>query len=191
MELNILVKRAQIGDEEAFQEVCSRFAGLVKKYSYQSHIRLIADEAEAQGWLAVVQAVQSYDESCGVQFPGYVDSRVKYATWNLFKKERRRWQEEGQLAGDEGMAVPTWLPDKADVAGEVEERWLSEELMAAVALLPDKQRQVILGTVLGKERLTDMAAELGITAQAIFNLRQRGLARLKTLCTGMYLDERG
>ena len=191
MECNELVKQAQAGDKEAFREVCSRFTGLVKKYAYQSHMRLIAEEAEAQGWLAVVQAVQSYDESCGVHFPGYVDSCVKYATWNLFKKERRRWQEEGQLEGEEGADVLASMLDKTDVAGDVEGRWLSQELMVVVALLPDKQRQVIVETVVGKVKLTDIAAELGITPQAVYNLRQRGLARLKTLCAGMYLDERG
>lgn len=194
MELNQLVKRAQAGDSQAFQEVAARFTGLVKKYAGKNHLRPIAEEAKAQGWLAVAQAVKSYDEHCGVHFAGYVDSKIKFAVWNLFKKERRRWQEEelseGSLVG-EGPDVFAQLVDKADVAQEVETKCLSEELMKAVRMLPAKQQQVVLETIVGHKRLKDVAGELGITVQAIYNLRQRGLARLKTLCNGMYSSERG
>ncbi|AIF53672.1 RNA polymerase sigma factor [Pelosinus sp. UFO1] len=194
MELCQLVKTAQAGDEHAFQEVCSRFTGLVKKHANKPHLRPIVEEATSQGWLAVVQAVKSYDETCGVHFAGYVDSKVKFAIWNLFKKERRRWQEEVLLEGaaeEEEQNAFAQLPDKANVAQEVELEWLSQELITAVAALPGKQRQVILQTVVGHSTLKDVAAELGITIQAVFNLRQRGVARLKTLCAGMYTSERG
>lgn len=193
MELNQLVKRAQAGDSQAFQEVAARFTGLVKKYAGKDHVRPIAEEARAQSWLAVAQAVKSYDEHCGVHFAGYVDSKIKFAVWNLFKKERRRWQEEelseGSLGG-EGQDVFAQLVDKADVAQEVETKCLSEELMKAVRMLPVKQQQVVLETIVGHKRLNDVAGELGITVQAVYNLRQRGLARLKTLCSGMYSSER-
>lgn len=188
-----MVKMARQGDRDAFQELCTRFTGLVKKYAGKNHLYPIAEEAEAQGWLAVVQAVASYDETCGVHFAGYVDSKVKYAIWNLFKKERRIWQEEQLAEGQEreGVTAFSQLPDKADVAQEVEDRWLSGELRALIQTLPDKQRQVIVKTVLGTESLTSMAQALGITAQAVYNLRQRGLKRLKKLYAGMYDSERG
>jgi RNA polymerase sigma factor (sigma-70 family) len=193
MELHQLVRDAQMGDREAFQEICTRFTGLVKKYANQAHLRPIVEEAEAQGWLAVVQAVKTYDETSGVHFAGYVNSKVKFAIWNLFKKERRIWQEEQVEGGQEGEEVDSFahLPDKADIAGEVENRWLSRELRSAIETLPDKQRQVILKTVIGQETLTNVAASLGVTTQAVYNLRQRGFARLKTLCAGMYSSERG
>jgi RNA polymerase sigma factor (sigma-70 family) len=194
MELNQLVKKAQAGDKQAFQKVCTRFTGLVKKYAGKSHLLPIVEEAEAQGWLAVAQAVRSYDENCGVHFAGYVDSKIKFAIWNLFKKERRRWQEEDLLEGgqdEDGLDAFAQLIDKADVAQEVETRYLSQELMIAIGTLSDKQQQVVLQTIVGHKRLTDVAVELGVTAQAVYNLRQRGLARLKTLCVGMYISERG
>ena len=194
MELIKLVKRAQAGDSHAVQEVCLRFTGLVKKYAFQPHIRPIAEEAQSQGWLSVVQAIRQYDENCGVQFAGYIESQVKYGIWNLFKRERRRWQNEAQLddggSDEDGLAMLVKLTDGTDVAGEVELKWLSQELMTVVTMLPDKQRLVILRTVLGNERLTTVAVELGITAQGVYNLRQRGLARLKILCAGMYRDIR-
>lgn len=193
MELMDLVKRAQEGESEAIHEICLRFTGLVKKYAFQPHIRPIAEEAQSQGWLALVQSIKQYDACSGVPFAGYVESRVKYAIWNLFKGERRRWQQEGQLEGgqeEDGLSLLDRLVHEGDVAREVELRYLSQELMMAVAILPDKQRQVILRTVVGDERLTELAGEMGITAQGVYNLRKRGLARLKNLCSGMYRDIR-
>jgi len=193
MELLQLVNRAQAGDSQAVNEICRRFTGLVKKYAFQPHIRPIAEEAQSQGWIAVLEAIRQYDARSGVQFAGYIESRVKYGIWNLFKRERRRWQQEAQLDGgsdEDGLAMLDQLADGTDVAGEVEIRWLSRELMTAVKVLPERQRLVILRTVVGEERLTTMAVELGITAQGVYNLRQRGLARLKILCAGMYPDIR-
>lgn len=193
MELIELVKKAQAGDDQAIYDVCLRFTGLVKKYAFQSHVRPIADEAQSQGWLAVLEGIRQYDDRCGVHFAGYIESRVKYGIWNLFKRERCRWQKEAQLDGggaEDGLAMLDQLAAGADVAGEVEFQWLSQELMTAVATLPKKQRLVIVRTVLGEEKLTTLAVELGITPQAVYNLRQRGLIRLKTLCVGMYSDNK-
>jgi RNA polymerase sigma factor (sigma-70 family) len=190
MELNTLVKKAQAGDEQASGEICLRFAGLVKKYAFQAHIRSIAEEAEAQGWLEVIEGIRQYDEKSGVQFAGYMESRVKYGIWNLFKRERRRWENEAQLEGssqeEDGLAMLAQLADSTDVAGEVELRWLSKEIMAGIGALPTKQQRVIVRTVLQEESLTCVAAELGITPQGVYNLRQRGLASLKRVCAGMY-----
>lgn len=182
MELIELVRNAQSGNEQAITEICQRFTGLVKKYAFQSHVRPIAEEALSQGWLEVVQGIQQYDEQAGVPFAGYIESRVKFGIWNLFKRERRRWEHEAQLDGgqeEEGLSMLEQLADDTDVAGEVEGKFLAEELMTAIAKLPEKQRRVIVGTLLEDERLTTLAAELGITPQGVYNLRQRGLNRLK------------
>lgn len=192
MELINLVRRAQAGDSQAVQDICLRFTGLVKKYAFQPHIRPIAEEAQSQGWLAVVQGIKQFDENNGVPFAGFMESRVKYGIWNLFKRERRRWQQEGQLDGsnDDDFSLLDRLADATDVAGEVELKWLSQELSTAIGMLPRKQQMVIMRTVVGRERLTTIAAELGITLQGVSNLRKRGLARLQTLCAGMYRDIR-
>lgn len=194
MELILLVRKAQSGDRGAIAEICRRFTGLVKKYAFQSHVRLIADEALSQGWLEVVQGIQHYDEQTGVPFAGYVESRVKYGIWNLFKRERRRWEQEVQLDGgnqeEEGLSLLEQLPAATNVASEVGGKFLGKELMEAIARLPAKQGRVIVATVVDEERLTALAAEWGITPQAVYNLRQRGLTRLKKELIGIYKDIR-
>ena len=189
-----MVRKAQLGDGEAMQEICLRFTGLIKKYAFQPHIRPIAEEAQSQGWLALVVGIRKYEEGSGVPFPGYIESQVKYAVWNLFKRERRRWEQEIQLEGgqeEDGLGgLLAKLPASSDVAMEVELEWLSQELRKVMLTLPQKQAEVIVRTVIGGETLTKVGEELGITPQGIYNLRKRGFARLKILCAGMYRDVR-
>lgn len=187
MSIEQLVIKAQAGDVggEAFAEVCRRFTGLVKKYANQPHVAGIKEEATAEGWLAVAVAVRTYNPAAGVRFAGYVESRVKYAVWNLFKREWRRWQQELFLAGSAGDAdkeMPGLMDTLAaadNVEAEAEANFAVTAVREALALLPDKQQIAVAKTLLGEARLADIAAELGVTPQAVYSLRQRGLARLK------------
>ncbi len=197
MEIRELTERARQGDEKAFSLLCRQFAGLVKHYAWQSHVRSIAEEAEAEGWLAVVRAVRTFDARLGVPLAGYVESQVKFAVWNLFKRERRRWQRETVLEKlaaedeEENGQLLERLPGPADVAAEVEDSLFAGVLAGWLAELPERQRQVIAATLLEGRQLTAVAREMGITAQAVHNLRRRGLARLKRAYEGMYGSERG
>ena len=195
--MNDVVRRAQQGDDEAFIEVCGRFEGLVKKHVYQPHLIPLYEDGYAEAWLAVAEAVKSYDEASGVRFAGYVESKVRFAIWNLFKRERRRWQNETLLAegsddsGENFGLRLEMLSDKANVEREVELKFINAELGRAMAVLPGRQREVIVKTMANERKLTEVAQELGITVQAVHNLRQRGIARLKKACAGMYVSERG
>jgi len=197
MEIRELMERARQGDEKAFSLLCRQFTGLVKRYAWQSHVRSIAEEAEAEGWLAVVRAVRTFDAKLGVPLAGYVESQVKFAVWNLFKRERRRWQRETVLEKlaaedeEENGQLLERLPGPASVAAEVEDSLFAGVLAGWLAGLPERQRQVIAVTLLEGRQLTAVARELGITAQAVHNLRRRGLARLKRAYEGMYGSERG
>lgn len=185
LEQLVTVAQSQGTGSEAFSEICRRFTGLVKKYANQPHVAGIKEEAAAEGWLAVATAVRSFDPSGGVHFAGYVESKVRYAVWNLFKRERRCWQQEVPLTGSSSEgdeAVPGYLdtlPAAQQVEAEVEAGWLAAELRQALDALPDKQRIAIVRTIVGHARLADVAAEQGISPQAVYSLRQRGLERLR------------
>lgn len=196
MELNQLVLKAQGGDRAAFEEVCQRFEGLVKRHIFKPHLRALGDEAVSEAWLAVAAAVKSYDSAAGVHFAGYVESRVKFALWNLFKRERRRWQQElpmteGEDEDGKSCFRLDMVASPADVELEVEMFELRQMLRAAVARLPERQRQALLLTLCGDNRLRQAAFELKVTAQAVHNLRRRALTRLKKELSGIYLSERG
>jgi len=178
-ELHQLVTQAQQGQTAAFAEICRRFEGLVVKHAFQAHLKSIGEDAKAEGQLAVVEAVRTYNPSSGVPFAGYVESRVRYRMWNLFKRERRRWQQEVTL--DESR------PEEdagIDIAADVETAMLADSIREAIATLPDKQRLVVAATLLGEARLADAAKVLKISTQAVHSLRNRAIARLKSQFAG-------
>jgi len=171
-----LVREAQQGQAVAFAEVCRRFEGLVVKHAFAPHIRPIGEDARSEGRLAVVEAVGSYREASGVPFAGYVESRVRYRMWNMFKKERRRWRQEVWLDSDR--------PEEdagVNIAVSVENQLLAAEVRQAIDALPDKQRLVITATLLGEVRLLEVAQTLGVSVQAVHKLRCRALARLRSV----------
>lgn len=188
MDLEELVREAQQGyaGQAAFADICRRFAGLVKKYATQPHLAGLKEEAIAEGWLAVVSAVQTYDSQSGVRFAGYVESRVKFAIWNLFKRERRRWQQELPLIGtdadqenQQGLHFLDILAAKDNVEALAGDNFVNDAINKAVANLPDKQRLAVTKTLLQDAHLADVAHELGVTPQAVYGLRQRALNRLR------------
>ena len=195
MEWNQLLDDARQPErsQAALAEICRRFTGLVKKTAGQSHLRPIQEEALAEGWLAVVRAAGSYDRTLGVPFPGYVESRVRYAVWNLFKRERRRWEREclviDRKEDDDRESPLALLIAPEDVAGCVERSWEREQLASALQKIPARQRLAVTRTLLRQERLALLAAELGISVQAVHHLRKKGLAGLKKELAGMYPGE--
>lgn len=153
------------------------FAPLVQKYTWNK-----SEDVRSEAWLAVVEAKKAYDPAKGIPFAGYVKSKVKYSIWNFVRKQQTQWLHEVSIEregdSEKGNLIDT-LPSNTNVSDEVEQRFLENKLRADIDMLPERQRFVVLKTVLCDYSQSELAAELGVTPQAIFNLRKRGLARLR------------
>lgn len=170
---------------EKIMGVVLDFAPLVRKYTWNK-----SEDVRAEAWLAVVEATKLYDSTKGIPFAGYVKSKVKYSVWNMVRKQQRQWQYEVAIENDvnneENSLIDT-LQSSVNVSDEVEQKFLTEELQAAINMLPERQRIAVIKTVFCNFSQTETAATLGVTPQAIFNLRNRGLARLKkAACMNIY-----
>lgn len=190
MDLQQLVLQAQRGDMAAYDTVCSRFRGLVRKQAGQAHLAGIRDDAESEGWLALAQAVQDFDPARGVPFAGYAERCVSYRLWNLFKKERRRWQTESPLenttdeAGGGGQSsLLAQLAAAGDITEAIEHREQREALRQALLTLPQRQRQAVTATLIAGKRLTDLAAAWDVSIQAVHATRKKALEDLRTILT--------
>jgi RNA polymerase sigma factor (sigma-70 family) len=183
MELEEYVIKAQNGDEIAFAEICKQFTGLVKKSAYQAHMRPIYEEALSVGYLALVEAIKTFDCSLEIKFAGYAQSKIKFALWNLFKRERNRWQNEVTLEaqqGEERILIDNLASD-INIEKQIELKILSNDLLHRMEKLPAKQKQAILLTLVSEKSLTETASLLGVTPQAVYNLKNRGIRQLQSL----------
>jgi RNA polymerase sigma factor (sigma-70 family) len=188
MELEELVRRAQAGDGEAFAEICRSFVWMVKKYARQWQLGNSDADAAAQAWLSLVEAVREYRFAHRVTFVGFAESRVKYGLWNRFKKEQRRGRRETTGSLEETVEL---LADETDLEEIAIRHWSAALLREQLLLLPERQRQVVIRSCIGEEPLRRIGRDMGLTSQAVNNLRQRGLARLKKGCKGIYISEGG
>ena len=188
MELQQLIVLAQAGDPAACAAVCRRFQALVRKRAGLSHLAAIREEAAAEGWLALVQAIRDYDPRRGVPFAVYAERRVAYRIWNLFKRERCRWQHEQPLAGDGAETGPeAWL-ERLTADDNVEAMAVRNEqqaqLQRALLALPPRQLQAVTATLLTERKQTDLAAEWGVSRQAVQAMCRRALAQLRRAFAG-------
>lgn len=181
-----MVLQAQKGDAAAYYAVCCQFRGLVMKHARQGHLAAMREDAESEGWLALAQAVKDFDLSRGVPFAGYAERCVTYRLWNVFKKERRRWQTELPLesertddSGSEGLELLERIEASDDVAGEAERREQREVLRQALLDLPARQRQAVTATCIGEGRLLDLALAWGVSVQAVHATRKKALLSVK------------
>lgn len=175
MTIEELVVQAQQGDGGAMESVCQQFTGLVEKAARRSHVRIFYDDAAAVARLGLVEAIQTYRKDMGVPFAGYAKSKVDFSVWNLFKRERRRWQAEQSL-DKESESISLGGGAFED---QVSNRLAVAAIMAAVNQLPPKQRKVMSCMLSLGKSLTETANLLGITPQAASNLRQRAVKVLR------------
>lgn len=178
MHLEDLVNRAQRGDQTAFELLCGQFQGLMKKSAGRPHLRTIYDEALGVACESFIEAVRTYDARLGVPFAGFAKAKVYFSLWNLFKRERRRWQNECALIAEQDEAN-IFVCDEVRIEEKIERKLLAQELFYLVDRLPAKQRQAILLTVVSGMGLTEAGRLLGVTPQAVFNLKKRAIQELK------------
>jgi len=163
------------------------FAPLVRKYTWNK-----TEDIRAEAWLAVVEATKTYDSTKGVPFAGYVKSKVKYSVWNMVKRQQKQWIHEVAIennSNSENNGLLETLSNGIDVSSEVEQLFLTRELKKAINKLPERQRIAVIKTVMYNFSQTETAVTLGVTPQAIYSLKNRGLARLKKIIERMYITE--
>lgn len=153
------------------EKVCQQFMPLVKKYAWK--YKNSVQDAESEAWLIVVSAVHTYDPDIGVPLAGYIESQVRHGMFNLWKQEKIR---QGRFINDNLLER---LPSNDNLQIEVEQKYELERALEVIDQLSPKQRFVIVNNIMNHHKLECIAKALGITIQAVYQLKKRALARLK------------
>lgn len=160
----VLVQRARAGDREAFGEIYRAFHAPVHRLA---RFHLGADGAD--------DAVAETFVRAWTSLPRYRDTGAPFVSWlygiarHVVADTRRRAARESRGALPEDAAAP---PDRAD------ERMA---LAAALAKLPERQRQVIELKFLAGLSNEEVARAMGKTPGAINAQQWRGLEALRRL----------
>lgn len=173
------------GDAGAFEQLYACWRGRLYRYLlHQCQDRALADELYQEVWLKVVDARLRYEVT------------AKFSTW-LFRIAHNRlvdhWRASGRRAkvmesdagsDDEDGDPPADRMETAAPAHERPERWLerrdlAERLAAAIAALPEAQREAFLLAEEGDMTLEEIAAATGTGRETVKSRLRYALTRLR------------
>lgn len=173
------VAAAGQGNQIYYEEVCRSFIPLAKRMASQPHIRPIYDEAYSLAMLKIAEAVREYQTKSGVSFAAFAYSKIKYAVWNLFKKERRIWQKNLSPAGDMADNWLEQIPAELSLEENLAAAQQVQLLRKAVSELPPLQRAIIEAIFFAGCKPGEVAAWLKLSPQSVSGYKMRALRSLR------------
>jgi RNA polymerase sigma-70 factor, ECF subfamily len=180
----------QAGDAAAFEVLYGRWRGRMFRYlRYQCGNAALAEELYQDVWLKVVGARSHYEVT------------AKFSTW-LFRIAHNRlvdhWRASGKRmvelqVGDEDNddddrgfeeRVELATPDSEAPDRLLERRDLAERMVAAIAALPDAQRETFLLVEEGEMTLEEIASSTGTSRETAKSRLRYALAKLRAELRG-------
>lgn len=173
-----LVTAVQAGDVGAYEELFRRHHTSVRR----TCARRLGDQGEADevAQAAFVRALERIDRCMGERrFGAWVQVIARRLCIDMIRARVRTVPDDDPLR-DERPALNIVID--LDVGTVTEEaivrRERSERVHEAIALLPDRQRQVVVARHLEGRRPPEIAASLGLTVGAVDSLLLRARRRL-------------
>lgn len=194
-----LVTQIQKGDTAALVPLWEEVKGLVAwkarpiLFALEGKRGVTLDDFMQEGYLAVVEAVESYDPEAGA-FSTWLMFYLKKRFCELlgFRTERKRNDPinttrslDAPIGDDDG---DIWLEIVPDPAGEtalrdVEDRLWREQLRATVAMvmedLPDQQQEVLHRRFWRNQNSDEIGAGMGISVNQTRNEEGKAIRRLR------------
>jgi RNA polymerase sigma factor FliA len=154
-----------------------------------SHVE--RDELISLGALGWAEARQRFDASRGVPFAGFAAMRIRGAILDglrqcdtLTRGERRRARDEATLTpariiSDEEEVQAAAAPQNGDTSDLLAQEEMVEELRAALATLPERERHIITRHFFEEVPMRAIGAELGVTESRISQIVTATMSRLR------------
>jgi RNA polymerase sigma-70 factor, ECF subfamily len=175
----------QAGEEEAFDEIVSRFQGRVYAVAYRVlGNREDALDASQEVFLKVHAKITSWKPTGGF-LPWVLRMTTNHSIDQLRKKRRHPHQslEEAFVPTTEGASVE---PSTPQTAQEVRAREIEDRVRAALPVLSPSQREVFLLRHYEGLQLAEIAASMGCTVGSVKVHLFRALKKLQVELGDLY-----
>lgn len=176
-ELRTLVAAAQRFEQPAIDKLCAAFEPLVYKEAHNKNIiKILGDDAVNTAWESFLDFVQRYDKKSYRRFSSLARINLRY---ELLHKAFRNNSVQDSAVLDETDEDGRRLinpSDKNALMNGLHEKKFAEDLLTK---LSEKQREIIVATVIEGYTLEEFARAKGINSACAYRLRKRGLALLR------------
>lgn len=166
-----LIKRVAAGDGEAFAELVTPHRAELLRFA----VRMLGGDGQAGEEVVQESMLSAYCALKQGASPKSVRPWLFVIVRNCALNYRRRSQPTYPLADEDGHVVQR-TPNEAAEQGE----WI-DWLMGAIADLPSRQRQALIGRELEGRSHAELAASLGTSVLAVKTLLHRARGRLRML----------
>lgn len=162
-----LLKNGQNGDQDAVEDIYSRFYLNIKKWSR----KLDYEEGETDITIAFLKLIKNIDlerfQREDKEIESFIYTFIKNESIDLIRRNKARKKEV--------------FPINYDVLHDekASDFYSNTFVSSLVNTLPKKQRIVIVEKFIHQHRVKDIAQRLGISRQAVNNLEKRGLENLR------------
>jgi RNA polymerase sigma factor (sigma-70 family) len=151
------------------------------------HTPLEQEDLVADGNLALAKAARKYDPSFGVPFPVFAAPYVRGAIVDTVRmRARRNKLRDGVYADVVGFPDlaragdrESYVYDPPDPGPPPEETVAHIERLRVIATLPERERIALIRTIVDGDAATEVADDLGVSPNRVYQLVQRGSARLR------------
>lgn len=166
-----LIARAKEGDGAAFSELVERYQNVLYNVAY----RMLGNEQDAADAIqdALLSAYRGIGRFRGGSFKGWLLRIVTNASYDILRRAKRCPTESldagGEIDWHEGLADPGEPPETL-----AERRDLSRRVQRALAMLPPKQRVVVVLVDLQGLSYAETARVLGVPVGTVRSRLSRG-----------------
>jgi RNA polymerase sigma factor (sigma-70 family) len=151
------------------------------------------EEAIQEGYVALIEAIDGYDETLGVPFAGYVAMKVRgdvrtamRRTWRYQERVTYQAHPGDSQTGDSVGETEAWDRQMADAAAlDAWDEYDSADIRMAIAAahLSHRERLAIHSMIAG-ETCAQLAEHAGVGTETAKTWRKRGLHKLRAAFGG-------
>jgi RNA polymerase sigma-70 factor (ECF subfamily) len=171
-----LVRRVSAGDRGAIDDLYERF----RRPAFALARRILADDVLAEDvlqdvFLTVWRDPGAYDRSRGT-FSSWLMAMVHHKAVDAVRREESHRRRQARVEEDHDLTAPTVT---ADVEDEAWARVVGEHVRAALANLPDAQREALTLAYYGGYTQREVAALTGTPLGTVKTRMLAGMRRLR------------
>lgn len=192
---HLLARRAAAGDGDAFAVLYERY----EQRTYNLCLRIVASEADAadatqEAFLSVLRRLPQLQDQ-DLAFGSYVFTSARNACYDLLQRRRRTEPSDeiaegatpvGSATGGGGIGFDPGDPDD-DPERNVLQQARTEEIAAANASLPERQREVLALKELEGLSYDEIAEIMGMNRNSVAQLISRARINLRDALRGTAL----
>jgi len=176
MEHSVLIKRCQVGDKEAFQELISKYHPFIYKFL----IRLTKDEESAEDltqetFIKIIRNIDKFDINGKAKFSTYLVTVSKNCYIDYLRKTQKYVMtnplEESFQAEDHKFNLEKNVIDKMD----------SLDVLEVMKQLPDNQRIVIEMKYIEDLTLKEIGDALNLETKTVKSRIHNGITKLRSM----------